>query len=148
MARIINLILLGLMITACNSGTPSETAKDVTEPVSFYDCTWQWESTTTPEEKITVPNPERYTILFSPDMKADIRFDCNRGGGDFTILDNKISFGPLISTRMACPEDTLDAEFMRDLQGVQTFFIQGDNLFLELPADSGTMKFGQAPGEM
>lgn len=107
--------------------------------------TWQWESTLSFVEKIAVPNPERYTILLTADGKAKIRFDCNRGGGDYKISDGKLSFGPLLSTRMACPPGSLDGPFIRDLQRVASFFIENGNLYLELPFDSGTMKFRSVP---
>jgi heat shock protein HslJ len=50
-----------------------------------------------------------------------------------------------MSTRMACPPDTLDGPFMRDLQRVVSFFVDNDTFYLELPYDSGTMKFRPAP---
>jgi heat shock protein HslJ len=53
-----------------------------------------------------------------------------------------LSFSPLISTRMACPADSMDGPFIRDLQRVTSFFIEGGKLCLELPYDSGTMIFG------
>jgi hypothetical protein len=34
---------------------------------------------------------------------------------------------------------------MKDLQRAATFFVEKDNLFLELPFDSGTMKFRTSP---
>jgi heat shock protein HslJ len=42
---------------------------------------------------------------------------------------------------MACPPDSLDSAFMRDLQRVVSFFVDSGTLYLELPDDSGTMKF-------
>jgi heat shock protein HslJ len=107
--------------------------------------TWQWELTITPVEKIDVPNPERHTILLTAEGKVQARFDCNRGGGNYEISSGKLSFGPLLSTRMACPPDSLDSQFMKDLQRVTSFFLQDGNLYLELPFDSGTMKFRPAP---
>ena len=56
-----------------------------------------------------------------------------------------MSFGPLLATRRACEPDSLDGVFMRDLQRVVSFFVQDEHLYLELPADSGTMRFRQAP---
>jgi heat shock protein HslJ len=103
--------------------------------------TWQWVSTITPVEKISVSNPERYTIMLAGEGTLQARFDCNRGGGEFKISPGKLSFGPLMSTRMACPEDSLDGPFIRDLQRVTSFFVQDGLLYLELPYDSGTMKF-------
>jgi heat shock protein HslJ len=116
-----------------------------TDPQSVSNKTWQWVSTITPVEKVTVTDPERYTIMLTEDGKLQARFDCNRGGGEYEISEGKLSFGPLMSTRMACPEDSLDGPFMRDLQRVASFFLQDGLLYLELPYDSGTMKFRPAP---
>jgi len=114
------------------------------DPQALLNKTWQWVSTITPVEKITVPDPERYTIRLTDEGKVQARFDCNRGGGSYKISAGRLSFGPLLSTRMACPEDSLDGPFMRDLQRVVSFFIQDGNLYLELPLDSGTMRFRPA----
>jgi heat shock protein HslJ len=122
------------------SGLPDENTHS-TDPHSVLNRTWQWVSTITPVEKIVVANPERYTIILANNGTLQARFDCNRGGGEFKISPGKLSFGPLMSTRMACPEDSLDGPFIRDLQRVTSFFVQDGLLYLELPYDSGTMKF-------
>ena len=106
--------------------------------------TWQWEGTVTPVEKVTVPSPERYTIFLQDDGTARIQFDCNQGSGNYTIATGQLTFGPLVSTRMACPPDSMDTAFMRDLQRATTFFVQDGELYLELPFDSGTMHFRPA----
>lgn len=115
------------------------------EPRFVRNRTWLWVGTITPVEKIEVGKPDRYTIRLTDDGKVQARFDCNRGGGTYDISEGKLSFGPLLSTRMACPADSLDGVFMRDLQRVSTFFVLGGELYLELPYDSGTMHFRQAP---
>jgi len=133
-----------IMGCAATGDLPDENTRS-TDPQSVLNKTWQWVSTITPVEKIEVPNPERYTIILTDDGKLQARFDCNRGGGEFKISPGKLSFGPLMSTRMACPPDTLDGPYMRDLQRVTSFFLQNEVLYLELPYDSGTMKFRPAP---
>ena len=146
MNRIFSTVLLGMAILGfAAAGGLSNQNERSTDPQSVLDKTWQWESTITPVEKITVPNPERYTILLKADGRAQARFDCNRGGGDYQISAGKLSFGPLMSTRMACPPGTLDAAFMKDLQRVSSFFVLNGTLYLELPYDSGTMRFRPAP---
>ena len=146
MNRIFYTVLLGMAILGfAAAGGLSNQNERSTDPQSVLDKTWQWESTITPVEKITVPNPERYTILLKADGRAQARFDCNRGGGDYQISAGKLSFGPLMSTRMACPPGTLDAAFMKDLQRVSSFFVLNGTLYLELPYDSGTMRFRPAP---
>ena len=47
--------------------------------------TWQQAATVTPVEKITVPNPERYTIRFTDDGKVQARFNCHGGGRTYVI---------------------------------------------------------------
>jgi len=142
MHRLLLIFSAGMVLAGCAVGALSggEHTRS-TDPKDILDKAWQWESTITPVEKITAPDPERYTILLTADGRAQIRFDCNRGGGEFKISLGKLSFGPLLSTRMACPPDSLDSAFMRDLQRVVSFFVDNGTLYLELPYDSGTMKF-------
>ena len=141
MHRIRWVLLAGLAVAGCAAASSSIQPVRSTDPQKILGTTWQWESTITPVEKITVPAPERYTIFLQADGKAQMRFDCNRGGGGFNISPGKLSFGPLMSTRMACAPDSLDSAFMRDLQRVASFFVDNGTLYLELPYDSGTMKF-------
>jgi heat shock protein HslJ len=140
--RILFAALFGMMVSGCATGSQTISS---TDPKAILGKTWQWEETITPVEKITVPNPERYTILLTDSGRLQARFDCNRGGGDYKISAGKLSFGPLLSTRAACPPDSLDRPYVKDLERVVSFFIQGGNLYLELPADSGTMRFRPAP---
>ncbi|HNI50183.1 MAG TPA: META domain-containing protein [Accumulibacter sp.] len=108
--------------------------------------TWQWEETQTPVEKITSPAPDRYTLLLLPDGRANSRFDCNRGGGSYRIVEpGRISFGTMATTMMACPPGSLDRRFAKDLGQAGGYFVEGGKLYLELPADSGTMRF--RPGQ-
>jgi len=141
MYRILLCILLGVLITACAFEKPLKKEVRITDPAAVVNRTWQWHATVTPDAKTSVDQPERYTILLTGDGKMQAKFDCNKGGGDYRISDGKLSFGPLLSTRMACPPDTQDARFMQDLQRVQTFFIEKDTLYLEFAADSTTMQF-------
>jgi len=138
-------LLAGLVLVGCAAGISSEQPARSKDPQLVVGQTWQWVSTITPVEKITVAAPERYTILLQEDGNVRARFDCNKGGGKVILSEGQLSFGPLISTRMACPSDTRDAVFTRDLQRVSSFFVEGGELYLELPMDSGTMRFRQAP---
>ena len=136
---------LSLCIAGCAANGPAGSSARSRDPQAVLGKVWQWQETITPVEKITPPNPERYTFLLTGDGKLQARFDCNSGGGAYKISEGKLSFGPLLSTRMACPPGSLDGPYMRDLQRVVSFFIQDGNLYLELPADSGTMRFRPAP---
>lgn len=139
------LLLVGLVLVGCAAGMSSEQPARSKDPQIVVGRTWQWVSTVTPVEKITAAAPGRYTILLQEDGNVRVRFDCNKGRGKYTLSEGRISFGPLMATRMACPPDTQDATFMRDLQRVASFFIERGELYLELPVDSGIMRFRQAP---
>jgi len=139
------MVVTVLVFSGCAASGPPAANQRSTDAQAFLNKTWQWEGTVTPVEKITVAEPERYTILFAEDGSLKARFDCNRGGGSYRVEAGRLSFGPMMSTRMACPEDTRDALFMRDLERVSTFFVEDGRLYLELPYDSGTMKFRPAP---
>lgn len=143
MHRTLFVLFAGILLAGCAGGPPSVDHDRSKDPEDVLNRTWQWESTVTPVEKITVPAPERYTLFLNADGTVQTRFDCNRGGGTYRISPGKLSFGPLMSTRMACPPDSLDGIFMRDLQRVASFFLEGGALYLELPYDSGTMKFSE-----
>ena len=145
MLRILSAALVVCFVAGCTTEEPRGKAARTNDPQSVLNRTWQWEATVTPVEKTTIPDPERYTIRLTDEGKMEALFDCNRGGGTYEISSGKLTFGPMLSTRMACPPDSLDGPFMRDLQRVVSFFVLEGNLYLELPADSGTMRFRPAP---
>ena len=64
--------------------------------------------------------------------------------GSYQIAEGKLTFGPIASTRMACPEGSLADRFASDLGQVTSFFLEGGKLFLELPVDSGTLRLREA----
>jgi heat shock protein HslJ len=113
-------------------------------PAAATGKAWQWERTVTPVETVESPAPERYTLELAPNGRLMVRADCNRGTGSYQIGAGTLTFGPIATTRMACPPGSLDARYLRDLQRAAAFFVEGERLFVELPADSGTMRFRPA----
>ena len=142
--RTLSILSLGILLAACTA-RPSLVTERSTNPELVLNRTWQWVSTITPSETINVPQPERYTLFFEDEGTLQAQFDCNRGRGNYVISRGQLSFGPLMSTRMACPEDSLDTLFTRDLQQVVSFFVDDGKLYMALPHDSGTMTFRPAP---
>jgi len=119
----------------------------VAADVRLIGTRWQWVRTVTPVELIEVSAPERYTLLLQADGRAEVQFDCNSGGGSYEIIGHRLSFGPLAATRMACPPDSQDAVFSKQLGEVTTYFVNDGILYLEMPMDSGTMRFEPAANE-
>ncbi len=122
--------------------TPVTKEVVITSPVGFV---WKWEGTQTPVERITPDDPTKYTLEFLPDTSVVAQIDCNRGHGKFQWDGQSIAIGPLATTRMACPPGSLDGKFLQQLEAARHMFFRGDTLYMDLFADSGTMRFSQMP---
>lgn len=84
--------------------------------------------------------------LAATQRHVDVRFEagrvdgfsgCNRFAGSYTIDGDRLTFGPLAGTMMACPEPemALEAAVRKALAGSLRFAIDGDDL--RLTAESG-----------
>ncbi len=86
--------------------------------------------------------PENYTVEFMADGSLAVQADCNRGQGSFTTTeDSRIEISPIATTMAACPEGSIDNEFVQALGNSAIYFFQGGNLFIDLVFGSGTMQF-------
>lgn len=145
MYRLFMALLSVIMLTGCAASALSVPATGAADPGAVLDRTWQWESTQTSTEKIVPKTPERYTIRLTDEGRLQARFDCNSGGGSYQMSVGKLSFGPMLSTRMACDQDSLDFQFMRDLGSVDSFYVEGGQLSFRLKGDGGSMHFRPQP---
>jgi len=103
---------------------------------------WKWVQTLESNDTKRVPDdPGKYTLEFLPDGKVSIQADCNQGSGTYTINGQRISIEILITTLVACPPDSLEQEYIRDLNATVIYFTQNGDLYLDLKFDTGTMKF-------
>lgn len=124
------------------AGATSDTAS----PQSLTDVTWEWVSLTTPTEQVTVDAPDRYTIQFGPDGRVAVKADCNRGTGRYTTTPERgITISPLALTRAACPAGSLSDRFGREIVRAAMYFFRNGDLHIDLPMDSGTLRFRRAP---
>lgn len=138
------ILIAAAMLAGCAISSISGQDSPAADPQALLGKIWQWEEFSGDAGTITVPEPVNYTILLKPDGRAQIRFDCNRGGGSYSLSGEKLSFGPLVSTRMACSRDSLDTRFARYLEQVESFYFQDGMLFLNLASGSGTLRFSKA----
>lgn len=107
--------------------------------------TWQWLGTTTPEEPITVADASRYTIEFLDDGTAAIKADCNRVVAQYTAENGVLSIIPGPMTLAACPDDSQGDVFVQQLGASGLYFFRDGDLYIDLFADAGTMRFGALP---
>jgi heat shock protein HslJ len=102
---------------------------------------WQWEQFEGGDGTVVAPDdPTLYTLQFQPDGTVNGQVDCNRGMGTYESDGSSISI-VLATTRMACPEGSLDAEFSRYISEANSFVIRDGKLALALPIDSGIATF-------
>lgn len=113
-------------------------------PADLRNTVWQWESLQTPIEKITVSNPENYTLEFKEDGSLLVQADCNRGRGRYTVNGKSIALSNIALTRRGCPAGSLDNRFTRSLGGARIYFFENDALYIDMQADGGTLKFIKA----
>lgn len=104
--------------------------------------TWVWVRAVYNDGKIVTPKKSQaFTITFDKDGKFFATTDCNGIGGNYTVKDNKVSFGDMMSTLMAC-EVSEEAVFTKLLSESQTYhFTSKGELILGLKFDSGSVIF-------
>ena len=159
MPRIAIAVLAGALLAlgACGSGDEqaSTTTADVADtsestaaaaaPEGLTGVVWQWQGSAYSDDTEATPDdPSRYTIEFNDDGTAGIKADCNMVRGEYTTDGSTISIALGASTKVACPDDSLDAEFLRDLEGAATYAVDSGELRIDIKFDSGSMRFAPA----
>ena len=105
---------------------------------------WRWESMVSSTDKISIEQPERYTLELQGGGKALVRADCNRGQATYKLDGRAVAIRISGMTRVACPPGSLSERYTKSLEAAVGQRIRGDNLFLDLPGKGGTMKFIRA----
>jgi heat shock protein HslJ len=65
----------------------------------------------------------------------------------YSIKDSTLSIEITHSTMAACPEGSLEDQFVRDLTAGVIYFLKDGDLYIDLKYDSGTMKFTEGEGK-
>ncbi len=116
-AILLVLLLIVLSVAACDSAmAPQPTPAASTQITNIL---WQWRTVTNPTtgETVNVPNPEKYTITFKPNGTFTGKADCNTFSGTYSQTKVfTIKLGP--TTQMACPEGSLDRQYLTLLSNV------------------------------
>jgi heat shock protein HslJ len=132
----------GLLLKLAKAATPPIVAA-VTGVISPIGA-WQWESLISSAEKLAVNEPERYTLQLQGGGKAQVLSDCNRGKASYSFDGRRFNMKIAGFTRAACAAGSLSGRYLKALESAVGQRVKGENLFLDLPADGGTMKFVRA----
>ncbi len=89
-------------------------------------------------------------LALGPEGEVSGTAGCNRYFGTYSADDGALSFGPLGSTRMACPNALMDQEdrYLQMLERTAAFKADSDNLVLSDAQGGDLLRFrkGQAEG--
>jgi heat shock protein HslJ len=94
-----------------------------------------------------VVEPGRATLQFEESGRASGNGSCNRFSGTATMVGDSLSFGPLISTKMACVEEALTAQegrYLGSLGAARRYAVSGDTLRIYTTAGE-ELRFIRAP---
>jgi heat shock protein HslJ len=86
---------------------------------------------------LAVPNPEAYTIRFTPDGQVAIGADYNQCNGSYTAEGTTLTLSPLACTRAFCGPDSLFVPYTAALSGASAFERTGTRC-ASLPARNGS----------
>lgn len=106
---------------------------------------WQWVSSLFKDGTLLEPDdPARYTIQLLDDGNALVQADCNFGTATYEDTGAGFSFGPIGTTKMACPPDSLDSEFLGQLRNAGRYEVSDDRLTIYLREEAGVMQLAAA----
>ncbi len=104
--------------------------------------TWTWINTKYNDDKIITPlSTGTFTITFNKNGAFSAKTDCNSIGGEYSTINNKITFDKMMSTLMYC-ENSQESDFTKMLEQTDSFlFTQKGEMILLLKYDSGSVLF-------
>ncbi|MBE9171616.1 META domain-containing protein [Cyanobium sp. LEGE 06143] len=135
------LSLLALLMLTVFAGRAATARED--QPV-LADSTWRLVEIRSMDGNQGVrrpATPSRYSLRLEADGSAQLRLDCNRAQGAWSIspgTDPSIGgfrFGPLATTKALCPQPSLGEALGAQLPAVRGYALQGGLLSLRLKED-------------
>ena len=110
---------------------------EVAQLEKIQNTTWYWEKThngtgkeADTENPITPKSSKDFSLTFNADKTVNGTTDCNNFSGTYSIEDGQITFGPFMSTLMAC-EDSQEQEFISMIKDSKISMTLVDDLILE-----------------
>ena len=141
-------------VPAGSSGSSESSGIDMEglEPISADNITnieWQWTSfqdSDSPDNQITVTDPENYTLALFADGTYYIKADCNSGSGTYTLEGNDLILDSPVTTLVECGPESMSGEYLSLLPTVETVTIENGQLVL-YPGVEGDKMFFANGGE-
>jgi heat shock protein HslJ len=114
------------------SGDEVTITLDEIEPAALVGTTWTVTGTVANEAVSSVPMDSTASITIADDGTVAVNTGCNTGSGSVEVGDDTLTFGPIATTKMACPpeQSALETSVLSVLQGEVTYEIDGSNMSL------------------
>jgi heat shock protein HslJ len=130
MRIILGLIVLMCLICACKSAKTTTSGGNDADQLYLH----RWNLTELRGTPVKVTDRVQPHLLFEPGdaIKISGSVGCNLLAGTVSIKGNTIKFSPLITTKMACPDQNLEYQFSGVLEQINTWAIEGSFLLLKI----------------
>ena len=139
-----------IMTVPVSSGDEAEGEGDAAAPEegTLTGVVWQWTEFSDPVQgSLPIDAPEKYTVEFGEDGVVAILADCNSGSGSYVAEEGSIDITVGAVTLALCEESSLSDQFLQYLDAATTYFFDEGDLLMDLPVDSGTLRFSAAADE-
>ena len=102
---------------------------------------WMWVEFTSPVEKVEIEDPQVYHLTFQDDGQLEIVADCNNAIATYMGDGSSISINVGPMTLANCLPGSRSDDFINYLGFAANYFFDEGDLFIDLMADGGTMRF-------
>ncbi len=134
MKNLLTIGLAGLCLVACNvnkATTKAVAAPDEASANKSFEGTY-WMLAELNGQPVTAPKEGEkpsYIYFDAAKKRVSVSGGCNIMGGSYELSEgNRIKFGQMMSTMMACPDMSLEDGLKKMAEMVDNYAIQGDNL--------------------
>lgn len=112
------------------------------EDVLLTGITWVIESVKGVDAPI---DTAKTSLQIAADGKVATTIGCNRMGGTATIAGEKMTFGPMMATRMACPPPLMEQEqlYSAALEATRSYAIKDGKLSLRDDSGAEVARFAR-----
>lgn len=103
----------------------------MTGPDALGDAVWRLRSLTRADRSVLeIAEPDRYTLQFLAGQVL-VRADCNRCSGSYAVDGASLQLGRLACTKVACPTDSHEGDFLQVLDGTRSHAVRDGVLTIE-----------------
>ena len=135
----------GKLAQSAENAVHANAATDSTEMLDadIIGFVWKWErfNDKTNLHNIVVDDPDKYTLILLSNGTYQVKADCNRMQGQYTLEGKRIKIAPGAATLAECPPGSEYAGYLKRLTDVVSFVLHENRLVLNLTMDGDELVF-------